>query len=97
MCNNVYMLQAALFTRDVEVGETAPTGEVDYDGYERVLFITDGSTNIEPIVFPPTLADYDTPVACIAALDTDEQVVGVLRITDDDIVNAGEHPTNHSR
>ena len=81
-----HYLQAALFTRIVVVGEINPTGEVDYEGYNRVQFESSDRTNTEEIVFPEALADYvdaqDNPIRamCLAALDAHEMVVGVKRL-----------------
>lgn len=89
MKETIGYLQAGLFTRMVALGEINPTGEVNYKGYSRVVFLTDYVTNLEIIEFPECREDYKDPVGkwieviCIAAMTiTSSRVVSVLPLTD---------------
>ena len=69
-------LQAALFTRIVQIGETNPSGEASFKGYERVPFFAFNGTNIDAIDFPESEDDCPQLIKCFAALDWNNKVVG---------------------
>jgi hypothetical protein len=72
----VHVLQAALFTEPVAVGDVNPENEADYDGYERVMFRSSDTANLEPVEFSPPKGRNDSEFY-VAVLDGNNIVVGV--------------------
>jgi len=87
-----FYLQAALFTRVVEIGEKNPEGEVTYRGYKRVRFAASVTKNLEPIEFPEAEIDYKDAdgnfirCLCVAALTEDGTVVGIELLNSENIL-----------
>jgi len=74
------MLEAALFCQKPEIGTSDYTNEVKYVGYKRVMMVSDGRTNVTPVLFPPSDQDMPTLVTHIAAIDQHGTIVAVNSI-----------------
>jgi len=71
------LLEAALFTREPQIGSTDCSHEVKYTGYQRVPMVAIDGANPTEIVFPESGQDEEVLVTHAAAIDGRGVIVGV--------------------